>query len=48
MILMIVGANWFGGFIHCILMKLYVLLIAFSLNELVELIEIAFLFKFGN
>jgi len=45
---MIVGANWFGGFIHSMMTKLSALLVAFSLHELVESIEIAFLLKFGN
>jgi len=48
MISMIVGANWFEGFIHSIMTKLSTLLIVFSLHELVESIEIAFLLKFGN
>jgi len=39
---MIVGANWFGGFIHSIITKLSALLIPFSLHELVESSKIVF------
>jgi len=47
-ILLIIEVNLFGGFILYIMTKLYAHLIAFSLHELVELIEIAILLKFQN
>jgi len=44
-----IGCSYlFEGFIHCILTKLFALLIAFSLHKLVKSIEIAFLLKIGN
>jgi len=46
--LLIVDVNSVGGFIHYIMTKLFALLIAFPLHELVESIEITFLLKFGN